>query len=159
MPGCSMHTLPFSAPRDVMLTVLACATRWLSMHLYTLAYTFMHEFCLLVCRLYFNTMKSWTFNPNLHLSLCGHRLLFAFFLVCLLPYLFAFQFACLSCCLSCLLPYAMLASLGCLFALYPLRIIYASLSLHCLSAGFLFFPLHIYMWSEDAWSQGTVSQE
>ena len=118
---------------------LVCATRWLSMHLYMLAYMFMHESCLLVCHPQYNTMKSWTSDPNLHLSPRRHHLLFACFLVCLpssslaqLVCLFAclsaFQFVCLSCCLSCLLPHAMLASLVCQFALYPLRIIYASLS-------------------------------
>ena len=53
---------------------------------------------------------------------------------------------------------AMLALLVCLFALYPLRIIYASLSFHCLPIGFLSLPLHVHTWSEDAWSQGIVSQ-
>ena len=56
--GCFMHISPFSALCDDMLTMLVCATRWLSMHLYTLAYMFMHESCLLVCRPCFNTMKS-----------------------------------------------------------------------------------------------------
>ena len=64
-----MHTSPFSAPCDDMLTMLVCTTCWLSLHLYTLAYMIMHESCLLVCHPYFNTMKSWTFDPNLHLSL------------------------------------------------------------------------------------------
>ena len=41
----------FSAPYDAMLTTLICAIRWLSMHLYTLAYMFMHESCLLVCQI------------------------------------------------------------------------------------------------------------
>ena len=169
MLGCSVRTPPFSAPHDAMLTMLVCATHWLSMHLYMLANMFMHESCLLVSHLYFNTMKSWTSDPNLHLSPRRHHLLFACFLVCLpssslaqLVCLFAclsaFQFVCLSCCLSCLLPHAMLASLVCQFALYPLRIIYASLSFHCLSASFLLLPLHVHTWSEDAWSQGIVSQ-
>lgn len=57
---------PFSAPHDVMLTKLVCATRWFSMYLCTLAYMSMHESCLLVCRTRFNTMNLWTFNPNLH---------------------------------------------------------------------------------------------
>ena len=91
MPSCSMRTLPFSAPLDVMLTMLVCATRWLSMHLYTLAYMSMHESCLLVCRPCFNTMKLLTFDLNLHLSLvdtilCLFSCLFAFKLVFLLPY-------------------------------------------------------------------------
>ena len=45
------------APHDAMLTMFVCATHWLSMHLYTLAYMFPHKSCLLVCRPYFNTMK------------------------------------------------------------------------------------------------------
>ena len=82
---------PFSTPCDAMLTMLVCATRWLSMHLYMLAYMFMHKSCLLVCRPYLNTMKSWKFNPNLHLSPHRHHLLFAFFLI--------FLFACFMICL------------------------------------------------------------
>ena len=59
------------------------------MHLYTLAYMFMQESCLLVCRPCFNTMKLWTFDPNLHLSLtdttfCLFSCLFACFLTSLL---------------------------------------------------------------------------
>ena len=67
-----------------MLAMLVYATRWLSMHLYTLAYMFMHESCLLVCCPCFNTMKLWTFDPNLHLPLtdttfCSFSCLFAYF--------------------------------------------------------------------------------
>ena len=68
MLGCFVHTLPFFALCDDMFAMLVCATCWLSMHLYMLAYMFMHESCLLVCHPYFNTMKIWTPNPNLHLS-------------------------------------------------------------------------------------------
>ena len=95
-----MCTLPFFALHDAMLTMLVYATHWLSMHLYTLAYMSMHESCLLVCCPCFNTMKLWTFDLNLHLSLvdtifCLLSCLFVFFLVCL--------FACLpSCFLVCL---------------------------------------------------------
>ena len=67
----------------------------------------------------------------------GHHLLFAFLLVCLLACLLAFLFLCLPC-LSCL-------STLCLF-----HMPYASLSFHCLSVGFLFLPLHVHTWSEDA---------
>ena len=85
---------PFSALLNVMLSMLVCATRWLSMHLHTLAYMFMHESCLVLCRPYLNTMKLWTFDPNLHLSLaktsfCLLSCLFAFLLVCLLFGFFA----------------------------------------------------------------------
>ena len=94
MSGYFMRTLPFFAPRDAMLTMLVCATRWLSMHLYTLAYMFMHKSCLLVCCPCFNPMTLWTFNPNLHLSLanttfCLLSCLLAFSLVCLLSCFFA----------------------------------------------------------------------
>ena len=90
-----LRTYPsLSAPCDAMLTMLVCATCWLSMHLYTLAYMFMHESCLLVCRPCFNTMKLWTFDPNLHLSLvdttfCLFSCFFAFSLVCVLFCFFA----------------------------------------------------------------------
>ena len=96
---------PIFAPCDDMLAMLVCATRWLSMHLYTLAYISMHESCLLACHPCFNTMKLWTFDPNLHLSPVDTTFcLFACFLA-----LSALLFICLSCCLSCLLPPAMLA--------------------------------------------------
>ena len=54
----------------------------------------MHESYLLVCHPCFNTMKLWTFDPNLHLSLadttfCLLSCLFAFSLVCLLSCFFA----------------------------------------------------------------------
>ena len=94
MLGCLDVSFPFSDPRDAMLTMLVCATRWLSMHLYTLAHISMHESCLLVCLPCFNTMKLWTFDPNLHLSLadttfCLLSCLFSFSLVCLLSCFFA----------------------------------------------------------------------
>ena len=92
MYGCSMHTFPLSTSCDGMLTMVVCASHWLNMHLYMLAYMSMHESRLLVCRLYFNTMKLWTSNPNLHLSLAGTTY---FLLVCL----FAFLFACFLVCL------------------------------------------------------------
>ena len=50
---------------------------------------FMHESCLLVCHPYFNTMKLWTSEPNLHLFLmdttfCSFSCLCDVSLVCLL---------------------------------------------------------------------------
>ena len=85
---------PISTPFDNMLTMLVCATHWLSMHLYTLAHMFMHKSCLLLCHPCFNTIKLWTFDPNLHLSpvdttFCLPFCLFAFSLVCLLSCFFA----------------------------------------------------------------------
>ena len=123
---------PFSAPCDDMLTMLVCATRWLYMHLCTLAYISMHESCLLVCRPCFNTMKLWTFDLNLHFSLgdttfCSLSCLFAFLLVWLLSCLFVFSLVCL---------------LSCFFVchVYHVYLFYASFiySLH------LFLPLLVY---------------
>ena len=129
MLGCSVCTFPFSIAHNTMLTMLVCATHWLSMHLYKLAYIFIHESCLLVCHPYFNIMKLWTSDPNLHLSPRKHHLLFAFFLVCLFPCLFAFQFACLSCCLSC-------------YACFACMLVCFILIMHCLRISF--FPLLVY---------------
>ena len=143
MLGCFVHTFPFSAPHDAMLTILICATRWLSMHLYSLAYMFMHESCLLVCRPYFNTMKLWTSDPNLHLSLVGTTFyLPSCFLVCM------FIFACHVSHRMLCLPY-----LSCLFASAPFCTLstHLFLSIACLLV-FLLFPLHVYTRSEDAWS-------
>ena len=69
MPIAPCIPFPFFAPCDDMLAMLVCDTHWLSMHLYTLAYMFMHESCLLVCHPYFNIIKLWTPDPNLHPSL------------------------------------------------------------------------------------------
>ena len=93
MPVSSCIPFPFSARCDDMLAMLVCATRWLSMHLYMLAYMFMHESCLLMCHPCFNTMKLLTFNPNLHLSLANTTF-------CLLPCLFSFSLFCLLSCFS-----------------------------------------------------------
>ena len=115
-----------SAPCDAMFTMFIRTAYWLSLHLYTLAHMSMHKSCLLVCRPCFNTMKLWTFDPNLHLSLVDTTF-------CLLSYLFAFLLVCL---------------LSCFFAchVYHAYLFYASFtrslhlfSFHCLSSGFLVF--------------------
>ena len=134
---------PFSATCNVMLTMLVCATRWLSMHLCKLSYMFMHESCLLVCHPCFNTMKLWTFDPNLHLSpmdttFCFLSCLFALSLVCLLACLLAFLFLCLLC-LSCL---SALCLFHMLFASFP--------SIACL----LVFCLCLYMYTHGARTHG-----
>ena len=147
-----------STLRDAMLIMFVCATRWLSMHLYMLAYMSMHESFLLVCRPYFNTMKLWIFNPNLHLSPMDTTFCLPFaclssflLLVCLFSFLlfhlFVYLVACHVSCHMLYLPY-----LSCLFALYPLCIIYTSLSFCCLFASFLSLSLHVHIWSEDTWS-------
>ena len=94
MSVASCIPFPFSAPCDDMLAMLVCATRWLYMHLYTLAYMSMHESCLLVCRPCFHTMKLWKFDPNLHLSLadttfCSFSCLFVFHLFACFPVMLA----------------------------------------------------------------------
>ena len=127
--------LPFSTPCDDMLAMLVCATRWLYMHLYTLAYMSMHGSCLLVCRPCFNTMKLWKFTPNLHLSLtdttfCSFSCLFAFPLVCLLS------------CYACHVYHTHL--------FYAFSYTLCIFSFHCLFAGFLSLHLHVHIWSEEA---------
>ena len=110
---CLVHT--FSLFRSYAMICLPCL--FAPPFGYTLAYMSMHESCLLVCHLYFNTMKLWTPNPNLHLSLADTTF-------CLLSYLFAFLLVC---------------SLSCFFAchVYHAYLLYASFicSLH------LFLPL------------------
>ena len=143
MLGCAMCTLPFSTQHDDMLAMLVCATRWLSMLLYTLAYMSMHESCLLVCRPCFNTMKLQTSDPNLHLSLTDTTL------VCLLSY-FVSLFACIL---------VSIFAMSIMFIRFmPLYCAFCIFSFHSLSAGFLSLPLHVRTWSEDAWRQGTISQ-
>ena len=89
----------------VMLTMLGCTTRWLYMHHYTLAYMSMHESCLLLCHPYFNPIKSWTSDPNLHLSLTNATF-----------YLFSYLFVSLfvSCFLVSLLVHFWCNHLGCI---------------------------------------------
>ena len=161
MPGCFVRTLPFFAPRDAMLIMLVCATHWLSMHLYTLAYMFMHESCLLVCHLCFNTIKLWTFDPNLHLSLadttfCLPCCLFVFFLVslraCSPSYLLVrlFIFSCHVSHHMLWLPY-----LSCLFALHPLPLFtHLFLSIACL----LVSCLCLCMYTHGARTHGARAQ-
>ena len=93
MPVASCTTFSFSAPCDDMLTMLICAACWLYMHLYTLSYMPMRESYLLVCHPCFNTMKLWTFDPNLRLSLADTTF-------CLLSFLFSFLLVCLLSCFS-----------------------------------------------------------
>ena len=90
MPVASGLPFPFSVPCDDMLTMFVRATRWLSMRLYTLVHMSMHKSCLIVCHPYFNTMKLWTSDQNLHLSFVDTTFyLPSFFLVCLLLHPFA----------------------------------------------------------------------
>ena len=94
--SCFMHTIPlFHFVRFYAYHACWCHC-WFSMHLCMLAFMFMHESCMLVCRPCFNTMKLWTFDPNLHLStmdttFCLPFYLFAFLLVYLLSCFFAYH--------------------------------------------------------------------
>ena len=109
---------PFSDSCDDMLAMIVYATHWLYIHLYMLAYLSMHESCLLVYRPCFNTMKLWTFNPNLHLSLADTT--FCSFFACLLFRLFACfpTMLAMSIMLICFMPFHMLfgsfSSIACL---------------------------------------------
>ena len=121
---------PFSAPCNPMLAMLICATYWLSLHLYMLAYMSLHESCLLVCRLCFNTMKLCTSNPNLHFSLADTT--FVCFLACLPFRLFV-------CFLASLLARSIM-----LIYFMPPSYALCIFSIHCLFAGFLSLPLHVH---------------
>ena len=129
MPIASCIPFPFFAVCDDMLVTLVYATCWLYMHLYTLSYMSMHKSCLLVCHPYFNTMKLWTLDANLHLSLADTTfcLIFACFLVCLFAFcLFSFSLV------------RLLSYYAC--HVYHAYLLYASFvcTLH------LFFPLLVY---------------
>ena len=151
MPVASCIPFSFAILCDDMLTMLVCATYWLSMHPYMLAYMFMHESCLLVCHPCFNTMKLWTFDLSLHLSLVDTTFCLPFLLVCLLSCLLACLFAFL---LSCLFVYLVpchvschmlcLPCLSCLSALCLFHVLFASFSFPYLSASFLSLPLHVH---------------
>ena len=123
---------PTSTPCNDMLAMLAYATHWRSMHLYTLPYMFMYESCLLVCRPCFNTM-------NLHFSLVDTTF-------CLLSCFFVISLVCLYACFLVSL-FAMSLMLICFM---PPSYALCIFSFHCLSTGFLSLPLHVYTWSEDA---------
>ena len=104
---------------------------WQSMHLYMLAYMFMHESCLLVCHPCFNTMKLWTFDPNLHFSITDTTF-------CLLSCLFSFSFVCwLSCLSACFLVSLLAMSIMLICFMSPLYA-FCIFSFHRLFAGFLF---------------------
>ena len=135
----------YHSPFPLLATCHACLCHLLTFYASLHACLHVHAWVLLACvssMFQYNEVvdvrSKHTFIPR------GHHLLlpsylFAFSLVslfsCFLAYLPFSSLVFLSCCLSCLLPHAMLTSLVRLFALYPLRIIRASLSFHCLSVG------------------------
>ena len=143
MPVASCTPFALSTPCNDMFAMLVCATRWLSMHLYTLAYMSMPKSCLLVCHPCFNTMKLWTSDPNLHLSLTETT-------ICLLSCLFAFLLVCLFACL----PFCLFACYLASYPTMPIMLIcfmpFCIFSIHCLSASFLSLPSHAHTWNEDA---------
>ena len=103
-----------------------------------LAYMFTRESCLLVCHQCFNTMKLWTFDPNLHFSLMDTTFCLLFF-VCLTSCLFAcFLVLCLPC-------------LSCLSALRLLHMHFASFSsIACLLVSCLCLCLCLCMYTHGA---------
>ena len=112
-----------------------CACLCHSLAFYASLHAYLHvlvESCLLVCHPCFNTMKLWTFDSNLHLSLADTT--FCCFLACLLTFLFL----CLLC-LSCL---STLCLFHMLFASFP--------SITCL----LFSCLCLCMYTHGARTHG-----
>ena len=151
--GCFMHTSNFSAPCDDFLTMLVCATCWLYLHLYMLAYMSIHESCLLVCHPYFNTMKLCMSDPNLHLSLANTTF-------CLLSCLFAFLLVCL---LSCLLPSCIFACiLVSIFAISILLVHFSSFYYYlCIFLPLLvcwFSYLCLYMYTREVRTFGAITR-
>ena len=137
---CFMHTLPFSTPCDNMLAMLVCTTCWLSMHLYMLAYMFMHESCLVVCRPYLFAFLFTYLFFCLSLLVMSHSTCYAcnIYLACL-------PFRLFTCFLVSLLAMSIM-----LICFMPLSYALCIFSFHCLSVGFLSLPLHVPTWSEDA---------
>ena len=141
MPVASCMSFPFSAECNNMLAMLVYATRWLSLHLYMLAYMFMHESYLLVCRPCFNTMKSWTFDPNLHLSLADIPF-------CLLSCFFVCYLLCLISLFACWLAFLLLSHVVLAISIFLVRFASSCYYLcifffHCLFVGFFSMPLHV----------------
>ena len=130
-PWCPLlhaYLSPFSLHAMTLLTMLVCATGWLSMHLYMLVYMLVHESWLLVCRPYFSIMMLWTPDPNLHLSLMDNPLLFAILLVYLL----------LVCLLSCLFASSLVCSHPCFYVCH----VYHAYLLYALSYALCTFSFH-----------------
>ena len=134
LPWCRLlrANLSLFTPCNALFIMPICATHWLSMHFYTLAYMSIHESYLLLCCPYFNTMKLWTSNPNRHLS-------------------FADTTFCLPFCLFACFLDSLLAMPIMLVRFMTFHMLYI-FSFHCLSVGFLSLPLHVHTRSEDAWS-------
>ena len=96
---------------------------------------------------YFNTMKLWTYNPNLHCPSWTPSF------VCFFAYFSPFLFACLHASLFLCSP-----CLPCLYALCLFHMLFVFLPFPCLFAGLLSLPLQVHTWSEDTLSKGIVSQ-
>ena len=89
--GCQVASyipFPFHSVRCYAYHV--CSHHLLAFYASLHSHMFMHESCLLVCRPYFNTMKSWTLDPNLHFSLAGTPFCVFSLLVCPLFLLVSF---------------------------------------------------------------------
>ena len=140
MPVASYIPFPFSAPFDDMLAMLICATRWLeSLH----ACIHVHAWVLLAS-VSSIPQHNEAMDIQSNVVPCRHHLLFIFLLG--VPFHLFASF------------HAMLAMSIMLIYFIPLSHALCIFSFHCLSAGFLSLPLHVHIWSKDAWSLGTVSQ-
>ena len=137
--GCFVHTYPFFRSMRCLLTMLVCATRGLSMHLYTLAYMSIYESCLLMCHPCFNTMKLWTFDPNQYLSIANttFRLLSCFVLFI---FLLVFPLACLC---AILFVCYLFCSFACIHAMLAISILLVHFASICYYLR-IFLPLLVY---------------
>ena len=131
--SCFVHTYPLFCSVRRFLTTLVCATHWLYMHLYMLCYMSIHESCLLVCCPCFKTMKLWTSDPNLHLSLADTT--FCFLSCFVVHFLACLPFRLSACHLVCLLSLLLI----CLHSCYTCHIYLA-----CSLCVILLLSTHFY---------------
>ena len=141
--GFFMHNFPLF--RSVQwYTCHACLCHLLAFYASLHSHMFMHESCLLVCYPYFNTMKLWTSNPNLHLSLVGttfclHFCLFAHLPICFLACLFILGLA-----MSPAICYACHVYLACLLWTLCTLSTHLFLSIVCLLVSCLCLCMYTY---------------
>ena len=136
--GCFVHTFP-----------LFCSIRWYACHAYLchplawISCIHVHAWVLLAS-VSSIPQHNEAMDIQSNVVPCRHHLLFIFLLG--VPFHLFASF------------HAMLAMSIMLIYFIPLSHALCIFSFHCLSAGFLSLPLHVHIWSKDAWSLGTVSQ-
>ena len=130
-----LHTYP-SLFRSVQCYAYhACLRQLLAFYASLHTCLHVHAWVLLVSVIH--TSTQWSYGHLIQTYICPQWTPpFVCFIVCLPSHLLAFSFLDLPC-LSCL-------SAFCLF-----HMLYASLSFHCLFAGFLFLPLYVHTWCVD----------